>query len=140
MREVVLHAIENECCIVCGQENNHGMKINYQLTPKGIISAQWIPSEKYEGLKGIIHGGILTAVIDEAMSKTIIAMSIEALTVELNVRFHNYVTSGDKLRISAGIVKKEKRKIITEGFIVREPDEKILHAGATFLIIHNNGG
>ena len=133
-----LHARENENCIICGNKNSEGMHINYKLSPEGIIKANWTPSAKYEGFKGIIHGGVLSAVIDEAMSKAVITSNIEALTVELNIRFHNYVNSGDKLKIEAWIVKKHKRKIITEGILYRENGDKILHAKGTFLTIRNN--
>ncbi len=130
-----LHAVENDYCIICGKKNSGGLNIKYTLSQDGIIEARWTPSIKHEGFKGIIHGGILSAVIDEAMSKAIIFRQIEALTVDLNVRFHNYAVCGEKLNIKAWIIKKHKRKILTEGILLKEKGDKILHAMATFLTI-----
>jgi len=130
-----LHAVENDYCIICGKKNFEGLNIKYKLSQDGTIEARWTPSLKYEGFKGIIHGGILSAVIDEAMSKAIISRHIEALTVELNVRFHNYAVCGERLNIKAWIIKKHKRKILTEGILFKENGDKILHAMATFLTL-----
>jgi len=69
------------------------------------------------------------------MSKAIISRHIEALTVELNVRFHNYAVCGERLNIKAWIIKKHKRKILTEGILFKENGDKILHAMATFLTL-----
>ena len=128
-----LRAKENDHCIICGQKNISGLKIKYELLPDGKIHGLWVPEGSHEGLKGIIHGGILSAIADEAMSKSVISANIEALTVKLEIRFHNYVTIGDILIIEGWIVKKHKRKIMTEAVITKETGKKVLHGNAVFL-------
>jgi acyl-coenzyme A thioesterase PaaI-like protein len=130
-----LHAIENDHCIICGQKNSNGLMINYEILPDGKIFGQWIPSIKHEGFKGIVHGGLLSTVIDEAMSKSIIAQHIEALTVELNVRFHHYAEPDELLNIQGWIVTQNKRKILTEGILETDSGKKIAHGWGTFLVI-----
>ncbi len=130
-----LRAMENDHCVICGQENSDGLMINYTVLPDGKIFGQWIPSVRYEGFKGIIHGGLLSTVIDEAMSKSIIAQHIEALTVELKVRFHHYAEPDELLNIHGWIVTKNKRKILTEGILETESGKEIAHGWGTFLTI-----
>ena len=129
------HARENDYCVVCGKKNSYGLQIKYELIEDGKISGKWVPELKHEGINGIIHGGLLATVIDEAMSRAIIAMNIHALTVELNVRFHHYVVAGEEVNILGWVVSKNKRKICTEGILLRENGEKILQANGTFLIV-----
>jgi len=128
-----LRAKENDYCIICGQKNHSGLQVKYEILPDGKVYGLWIPSRHYEGLKGIIHGGILSAIADEAMSKSIIARNIEALTMKLEIRFHHYVTAGDTLVIEGWITRQHKRKILTEAIITKETGEKVLQGSAVFL-------
>jgi hypothetical protein len=80
-----LRARAQNRCIVCGPENPHGLRIHYMRERDGAITAEWRPTESWEGFEGIVHGGIVSTVLDEAMSKAVAAMNCEALTGELKV-------------------------------------------------------
>jgi acyl-coenzyme A thioesterase PaaI-like protein len=67
-----------------------------------------------EGFRGIVHGGIVSTVLDEAMSKAVFATNCQALTCELRVRFRHRVTVGEPLRIRGWVVARQKRKITAE--------------------------
>ncbi len=92
------HASLNPHCVVCGADNPRGLQLEFQGGPNG-VDAAWIPTEEWESFQGIVHGGIITTVLDEAMSKAVIARNWEALTVDLRVRFRGRVTPGEKLRV-----------------------------------------
>jgi acyl-coenzyme A thioesterase PaaI-like protein len=83
----------------------------------------------------VIHGGIITTVLDEAMSKAIIARGCEALTAELRVRFHKQVSPGDALRIRGWVVEKRKRRIRAEAVLSSEAGDEYAHAWAAFLVL-----
>ena len=76
----------NPACVVCGQENPFGLHLEFQ-TDGDVSTAQWTASVGWESFKGVIHGGVICAVLDEAMSHAIIAAGYEALTAEMRVRF-----------------------------------------------------
>src|ERR1017187_7494197 len=71
-------------------------------------------TENWEGFEGIVHGGIISTVLDEAMSKAVAAMNYEALTGELRVRFRHHVAAGENLRIRGWVVEKVKRLVKAE--------------------------
>ena len=73
-----LRARTQNGCVVCGQDNPYGLRIQYVLGHDGIISAEWRPTENWEGFEGIVHGGIISTVLDEATSKAVAAMNYEA--------------------------------------------------------------
>jgi acyl-coenzyme A thioesterase PaaI-like protein len=90
-RAVHVRARTQNRCVVCGQENPHGLRIHYVEDRDGGISAEWQPTVNCEGVEGIVHGGIISTFLDEAMSKAVAATDYEALTGELRVRFRHHV-------------------------------------------------
>ena len=122
-------------CVVCGQENPHGLRIHFRLESDGIVSAEWRPSANWEGFEGILHGGIISTVLDEAMSKAVAAMNYEALTVELRVRFRRHVAAGENLQIRGWVVEKIKRLLRTEATLTSSDGTERAHAWANFLAL-----
>ena len=132
-REPGLRAQTNPKCVVCGAENTGGLRLQFRACEPGVVEAQWTPSVEWEGFRGIVHGGVVSTVLDEAMSKAIAGMHCEALTAELRVRFHKPVNSGTTLAVRGWVCHKAKRRVETEATLL-EPNGSILaHAWATFL-------
>lgn len=122
-------------CVVCGQENTHGLHIRYVRERDGAITAEWRPTNHWEGFEGIVHGGIISTVLDEAMSKAVAAMNYEALTGELRVRFRHHVAAGEDLRIRGWVVEKAKRLIAAEATLTGADGSERAHAWARFLAL-----
>jgi|GEM_PF-4984457 len=57
-------------CFVCGQDNPHGLRIRFQRNEQGEVSALWSPAPVWEGFEGIVHGGVVSAVLDTESSLT----------------------------------------------------------------------
>ena len=123
----------NANCVVCGATNTNGLQLEFRSDTEG-VEADWLPTRSWEGFQGIVHGGIISAVLDEAMSKAVMARNWEALTVDLRVRFRGRVTPGEQLRIRGWVVEKHKRKITAEAILVTCFSVERAHAWATFLI------
>ena len=94
----------------------HELRIHYVEDHDGGISAEWQPTVNCEGFEGIVHGGIISTVLDEAMSKAVAATDYEALTGELRVRFRHHVGAGENLRIRGWVVQRVKRLVKTEDY------------------------
>lgn len=122
----------NPSCVVCGSGNPRGMHIAFQLQADAVC-ADWIPSVDWESFPGTIHGGIITTVLDEAMSKAILARQWQALTVDLRVRFRGRVAPGEKLQIRGWVIERQKRRILAEASVQTATGEERAHAWATFL-------
>jgi acyl-coenzyme A thioesterase PaaI-like protein len=134
-----LRALAQNRCVVCGLENPHGLRIQYVRERDGAITAEWRPTESWEGFEGIVHGGIVSTVLDEAMSKAVAAMNCEALTGELKVRFRRYVVAGENLRIRGWVVAKVKRLVQAEATLTAADGSERAHAWARFLALPGQG-
>jgi uncharacterized protein (TIGR00369 family) len=120
-------------CFGCGVDNPHGLKLQFRVDPDGAASASWIPDAKWEGLRGIIHGGIITTVLDEAMAKAAAATGCKTMTADLRVRFRRYAKTGEVLQVTGWIVRHRKRIIEAEATVVAHDGTECAHAWATFL-------
>lgn len=119
-------------CIVCGPDHPYGLRIGFELASDGSIGAHWTPTEDWQGFPGIIHGGIVSAVLDDAMAKAVATVGA-ALTGELRVRFRHPVTPGQELRIRGWIVERTRRVIRAEATLTAAGGREYAHAWSTFL-------
>lgn len=128
------HARLNPACVVCGAKNPTGLHIHFQERSDQVC-ADWIPSTGWESFQGTIHGGIISAVLDEAMSKAVIAREWEALTADLRVRFRGRVTPGERMHLCGWVTSKQRRKIVAEASLKTVAGDERAHAWGTFLVV-----
>ena len=126
----------NSNCFVCGLYNPSGLHLTFERGPNG-VEAEWTPNEAWESFQGTVHGGIITTVLDEAMSKAIIASGWQAFTAELKVRFHGRTSPGERLRVHGWVIERRKRRILAEARLVTEVETERAHGWATFLVPRN---
>ena len=120
---------DNQKCYVCGRENPAGLGVKFDISAESrSIRGKFIPKEVHQGYEGIIHGGILSALLDEAMVKLAFSLGMPAVTAEISVKFESPASPGDELSISGKIVHETRRLIQAEAKIERG---QILIAKAT---------
>jgi acyl-coenzyme A thioesterase PaaI-like protein len=121
-------------CFACGRDNPFGLQVSYQIVKPGTVHAEWRPEHQYSGFGGIVHGGIVSTALDEAMAKAIVSTDAQGLTCELKVRFHHSVHPGDELRVDGWIVERKRRLIKTEACVCDVGGREVVHAWAVFLV------
>jgi len=134
-----LHAQTQAACFVCGQNNSRGLQIRFERRGAAETVATWVPEPAWEGFRGIIHGGVVSTVLDEAMSKAVAGTGTEALTAELRVRFRRHVRSGDAFQVRGWIVSRNRRLIKAEAVLAAADGTEHAHAWATFLPLYPAG-
>jgi acyl-coenzyme A thioesterase PaaI-like protein len=92
-------------CLVCGRENPQGLKLNLHVDPDtGLVTTNFTPSAQHIGFEGIIHGGVIATVLDEAMVWAATWKGRRfCVCGELTIRFRNAVKPGDNLSIEAAV-------------------------------------
>ena len=101
---------DDQYCFVCGMENPDGLRLTWHV--EGLTArAQFVAPRKYQGWKGILHGGIIATLLDEAMTRLAWIVSGGALTAEMNVRYVAPAPIGELL-IIRGEITGESRKIV----------------------------
>jgi acyl-coenzyme A thioesterase PaaI-like protein len=105
------HLRDNERCYVCGKKNPSGLAVDFAINKETrSIEARFTPAKDHQGYEGIVHGGILSAVLDEAM-----------VTAEITVKFKAPAAPGDELCVSGALLRETSRLIQAEAKVERGP-------------------
>jgi 7,8-didemethyl-8-hydroxy-5-deazariboflavin synthase CofG subunit len=97
-----LNLIDNNHCFVCGTNNEIGLKIPMKESVKDhTCNFTWTPGPAFQGYAGIVHGGILSTLMDEAMAHAVMNNQIMAVTADMRVRFTRPAPVGVPLKFVA---------------------------------------
>ncbi|MCS7266052.1 MAG: PaaI family thioesterase [Armatimonadetes bacterium] len=96
-------------CFVCGEARLGRLGVRFKIDD-GKVKASFTPTEKHVGFPGIVHGGIITALLDEAMVWAIYAETGQfALSAEITVRFIKPLSVGQSIEIVGYVVRRQRK-------------------------------
>ncbi len=123
-------------CFVCGQHNPFGLHLVFRLEEDSVV-ADFQPREEHQGFPGVIHGGIVAALLDEALGRTSLLGNNQewTMTGRLEVRYRHYVPYGPLLRVRARLGIERRRMMQASGVLTLADNESAVLAEAqgTFL-------
>lgn len=89
-------------CVVCGSGNAHGLGLAFVPAADGDgVEAVFDCRKSVEGYEGLVHGGVITMLLDGAMAHCLFHLGCVAHTGELAVRFKSPVFVGRDARVRA---------------------------------------
>ncbi|MCL4458991.1 MAG: PaaI family thioesterase [Chloroflexi bacterium] len=77
-------------CFACGPHNPIGLHLNFQPVSDGVATI-FTPQRQHQGYQGIMHGGLVATLLDEAVTYAIAHKFGMAVTGELTTRLHRPV-------------------------------------------------
>ena len=100
---------------------------------KKTLTTTFVGSPVYQGYDGILHGGIISTLLDEAMAKLSYELGYAAVTASLEIRFKHPVPILNPLHVSGEITEITPRLIRARAQVA---DEKgtILATGTSTLM------
>ncbi len=125
----------SQMCFVCGLENPIGLKMAFYEDALGRVIARFTPDTEHEGYPGVVHGGIVTALLDEALSRAAIAKGRWVVTARLNIRFRRPTPTAMPLTVIGEIVECKKRTVEARASIVLANGQISAQATGTFVEI-----
>ena len=131
-------------CFICGVENPVSPKLRfYQLQP-GLVEAHYTAPLHFQGYPGILHGGIIAAILDEISGRAWMGVGEHLrfmFTAKLDVLYRKNVPIGKPLRLVGkagqdrgrsatawgGIYNAESGELLAEcnSILVNVPQEKL---------------
>lgn len=98
------------------------------------VWSNWTPKPEHQGYEGIVHGGLITTVLDEVMGWAIYVRRLWAVTGTINVRFRKPVRIGEDLVARAWVDSVSGRKVDVRATLSRVSDSEVLaEASAIFI-------
>ena len=120
-------------CFTCGRLNPTGLQLDFEVTANG-ATARYTGLQRHQGYEGTLHGGVITALLDETMGWAIFHQGIWGVTAKLDVAFKRPVLVGEELVVTGELVRERGRAIETKGAVARASDGEILaDATAVFM-------
>jgi acyl-coenzyme A thioesterase PaaI-like protein len=102
----------SKMCLVCGLKNGGGLHASFYEVAGGELVAQFTPRDEHQSYPGRLHGGMVTAILDETIGRAVMiggGEDVWGVTVEFTTRFKKPVPLGVELKVVGRIVKEEGR-------------------------------
>ena len=140
MPKVTLNAdLDEGFCFGCGYNNPIGLKLKF--THDGdTIRTEFTPDRTHQGWPGLLHGGILGALLDEAMSNIAYATGNTCLTASINIRIRQPIKVEVPLLVTARIIRHGQRLIETEGQVCLKDGTIVAESTAKQFVAVNAAG
>jgi uncharacterized protein (TIGR00369 family) len=123
----------NNYCFVFGKENPKGLKAKF-ISYNGKAKAEMILDKEYQGYSGIIHGGIIAALLDEACAYATISLGYYTVTAEIKIRYKKILKVREKIIIEASAEQIKSKLIQAKAQIKDSKDIIIAEAEGKYII------
>ncbi len=120
----------SDLCFGCGKNNPCGLKLKFEWDGK-VAKSEFTPTEFHQGWKEIIHGGILTTLLDEAMGYATYFENLPCVTATMEIRLRRPVLIGQPLIITAWVTRNARRFAETEASLTLKDGTIVAEAKAT---------
>jgi acyl-coenzyme A thioesterase PaaI-like protein len=131
-------------CFICGRDNPVGLHLHIYETAPGEVRSSYIAPDHFQGYPGVLHGGIVGAIIDEISGRAHMGSDPGnprfMFTAKLEVKYRRNVPIGRQLLIIgkagksrgksaeawAGIYDAETNELLAEGntLLINVPDDQ----------------
>lgn len=99
---------DDDGCFVCGKANPIGLKLEFVQEGEEYVT-YFTPLKVHQGFIGIVHGGIVSTVLDEVMARYVYILGHKAVTAEMTVRLKRPAPVGKPIRFAGRLESEEGR-------------------------------
>jgi len=121
-------------CFACGMHNPIGLKLQFYQTAPDEVTAEFIPTDEYQGYSGILHGGVTAAILDEAVGRAYLGTDPYdtnfMVTGELIIKYKQKIPIGKLIRIVGKQSKRIRWTVESKAFIYAEDGTLLAEAKA----------
>jgi acyl-coenzyme A thioesterase PaaI-like protein len=120
--------------MICGDRgaNPHSLALSFDPDSDGSVTAQCEIDARFQGYDGMLHGGMIGALLDAAMTHCLFARGVRAFTAEMTVRFVAPAPTNRSLMLTAHEVSWKLRMHNLEALPTLD-DELLARATASFI-------
>jgi acyl-coenzyme A thioesterase PaaI-like protein len=125
-------------CFICGLENPVGLHLHIYETEPGTVESAYTAPEHFQGYPGVLHGGIVGAIIDEISGRAHMGADPATprfmFTARLEIKYRQNVPIGEPLRIIGKAGRSRGKSAEAWGAIYLARNGELLAEGNTLLI------
>jgi uncharacterized protein (TIGR00369 family) len=104
--DAVIRSAENghSHCLMCGGENVRSLGLRFEATDTDTVRAEFQASPAFQGYDGILHGGVICALLDAAMTHCLFHRGVQGVTGDLRVRFVEPISCRSAVDVRARLI------------------------------------
>ena len=123
------------CCFGCGPDNKAGLGMQFFSDGNSVVSRVAVPDHLC-GWGRVVHGGIITTMLDEVMGWTAISLLRHlVLTKSLHVQFEKPLFAGQMLWLAGRVQEKtSEREALLSGEVFNPAGERCATAQGVFAL------
>jgi acyl-coenzyme A thioesterase PaaI-like protein len=129
-----VHLYQEQRCFVCGKNNSIGLHLTFQLDGD-MTYTEFVPQPEHQGYDGVVHGGILAAILDDAMANCLWLRGVAAVTARMDLRYREPVQVGTHLLVYGRLLQERERVATAEGWMTTATGTRLVEASGTFFIM-----
>ncbi|MBV8084502.1 MAG: PaaI family thioesterase [Chloroflexi bacterium] len=129
----IVAPLANQGCFGCGPSNPIGLHLHFEHHANGGVQARFTPGLEHQGWDGVMHGGLVTVLLDEAMAWAAAEKTRMYYTGRLEVRYRRPVTTGADVLVRGWITRDRGRSLETRAEIHSAEGETLAEGTALFL-------
>jgi acyl-coenzyme A thioesterase PaaI-like protein len=110
----MMDLVDEGMCFICGQRNPIGLKVKFEIDKENLcLTGTFTPRREHEGFRNIMHGGLQSALLDEAMVKLLWEAGISAVSASLQIKLLRPAKIGEDIAIKGWVESQKGRLILT---------------------------
>ncbi|MFC2066791.1 PaaI family thioesterase [Chloroflexota bacterium] len=121
-------------CFGCGQNNPIGLKLDFEWDGK-TARTEFTPNKLYQGWLGVVHGGILACMLDEAMSYAARFEGNHCLTTQIEIKFRHPAPVEEPLVVTSSVTRHTRKLIDTMAQVSLKDGTVVAEARAKHFVI-----
>ena len=128
---------DTKICYVCGDENPLGLHVSFAPDGESRSRALYTVRPEHVGWPGLLHGGVLFTLMDEAVAWAVYYGGLRAVTAKAETRFRTPIPVGASLVITGSLVERARRLVRARAEVQRDDEnhEKLAELVATLYLL-----
>lgn len=123
---------ETNICFGCSPNNPIGLKMEFE-DDGDVCRAYFAAGPEHMGWNGVVHGGLVATMLDEAMGKWLWERGLTTMTAEMTIRYSKMVPVGQRLTVESSGVSQKGRLLQMNAQIILPDGSVAARAKAKFL-------
>lgn len=120
-------------CFACGPTNPIGMHVHFDRAGDEGVLARLQLAPEYQGWRGIAHGGIVMALLDEAMAHAAGFAGHRGVTATVSVRFRKPVPLEHPIEVRGRVTWQRRNVLGVEAGVFDESGQELARAQGSFV-------
>ena len=124
---------DDKYCFACGYLNKYGLHADITTNDDNTSHCKISVPSRFQGWKGMVHGGIISTLLDEISIYACRKISLRGVTAEIDIKFRKPVPIDTELELKAKVTEIRRKmvsvqaELLVDGIVHASADTKVFN-------------